>query len=129
MFAGCFFRFVRRAAGCRASGAAEGCEGKAVSQVRPVWRSEQESAGCSGPDGLGMAGVDDAFESVVVGLADLPVVVFEEEQGEYEDAGDGKCDEYGHSVVHDGSFPLCVRADVTHFQDYCVLYGFCFGFF
>ena len=53
-----------------------------------------------------MAGVDDVFESVVVGFGDLPVGVFQEEQGEYEDAGDGKCNEYRHSVVHDASFPL-----------------------
>ena len=110
---GGFFRFFRRRC-VRVRGA-------------PVSRLEQESA-CRG-GAAGVAGVDDVFEAVVVGFGDLPVGVFEEEQGEYEDAGDGKCDEYGHSVVHDGSFPLCVRADVTHFQDYCVLYGFCFGFF
>ena len=69
----------------------------------PVSRLEQESA-CRG-GAAGVAGVDDVFEAVVVGFGDLPVGVFEEEQGEYEDAGDGKCNEYRHSVVHDASFP------------------------
>lgn len=71
--------------------------------VAPVSRLEQESA-CRG-GASGVAGVDDVFEAVVVGFGDLPVGVFEEEQGEYEDAGDGKCNEYRHSVVHDASFP------------------------
>ena len=41
----------------------------------------------------------------MVGFGDLPVGVFQEEQGEYEDAGDGKYNKYRHSVVHDASFP------------------------
>ena len=86
---GGFFRFFRRRC-VRVRGA-------------PVSRLEQESA-CRG-GAAGVAGVDDVFEAVVVGFGDLPVGVFEEEQGEYEDAGDGKCNEYRHSVVHDASFP------------------------
>ena len=72
----------------------------------PLSRSELVFAGWRGADGVGMAGVDGVCGAVAVDFGDFPVGVFQEEQGEYEDAGDGEYDEHGGMVVHGVSFSL-----------------------